>query len=204
MCEDKSLLTFIDFVTHPRKVIYLLLSLIETEDERKATLCFLVVPYKNAFSSVLGRFFLVTLDVVASDIHLKVTYHNNARKPIVLNDKLRTKRHICNDILRNLLATTTVLEEALRELDMVELNVRGDKILLVPNEDFEFVQLDDNPTRLVKIGGELPCMVNNALITCLRDNPKLFCIYPHEMPNIDLTMTCHKLNLDPNARYVSQ
>lgn len=84
-CEDKSLLAFNDFVTHPCDLADLLLSLREGEGERKVPFCFLVVPCKSAFSGNLGKSFLATLDAVASSVHLKVTYHNDDGKPIVFN-----------------------------------------------------------------------------------------------------------------------
>lgn len=123
----------------------------EGKDERKVTIYFLVVLCKSAFSSILERSFLETFDAVVSHIHLKVKYCNNVGKQIVIDDDLRAVRHIHDDILRNLLTTTTVLEEDLGELNMVDLDVRGDEIRLVMNGDIEVTQLDNNPAVLVKV-----------------------------------------------------
>lgn len=62
---------------------------------------------------------------------------------------------------------------------------------LNPDGDFEVGQLDENPSRLVKIGVGIPYRVKNTLIECLRANTYLFYISPHELPDIDLTMVCH-------------
>lgn len=75
---------------------------------------------------------------------------------------------------------------------------------LVSDEDFEVIQLDDNHSRPLRIRVRLLSMVKNTLIKCLRTNITLFAISPHEIPDIGSTMAYPLLNIDPNARYVSQ
>lgn len=78
----------------------------------------------------LGDFFLEKLDAVVSQIHLKMAYGSDIEKPIVLDVDLRTKRHICDVILRNLITTTSVSEEARGGVNVVDLHVRKYEIPL--------------------------------------------------------------------------
>lgn len=118
----------------------------------KVTLCYLVVICKSVLIEILGRFFLETLDVMDSPVHLKVTYRNNVRKLILLEADLKTATHICDAILRNLLAITMVPEEALGGVNMVDIDVHRDEIRKVPYGDFEVIQLDKNPDQSKKYG----------------------------------------------------
>lgn len=80
--------------------------------------------------------------------------------------------------------------------------------------EFKSIQLDDNLARKVKIGVNLPPTVENDLIGCLLANTNLFTnVYglhglfacsPEEMPGIDPSVTCHKLNVNTEAKLVSQ
>lgn len=44
--------------------------------QRIVTLLFLVIHGRSAFKGILGRSFLVKLDVVASIVHLKIAYQD--------------------------------------------------------------------------------------------------------------------------------
>lgn len=52
------------------------MTIYEGDPERKVILNFMIIQCRSAFKGILGRSFLVRLDVVASSVHLKVTYHN--------------------------------------------------------------------------------------------------------------------------------
>lgn len=69
--------------------------------------------------------------------------------------------------------------------------------------EFKFVQLDDNPAMKVKIGVNLPSQVEEDLIECLRANADLFACSLGEMFRIDPSFACHKLNVNPDAKFVS-
>lgn len=55
-------------------------------EKRKRTMNFLffVVPCEIVCNGILGRSFLATLDVVASPVHLKMKYHNDAGHPSIV------------------------------------------------------------------------------------------------------------------------
>jgi hypothetical protein len=50
----------------------------------------------------------------------------------------------------------------------------------IPDGEFKFVQLDDNPARKVMIGANLLPMVENDLIECLQANTDLFVCSPNK------------------------
>lgn len=112
---------------------------------------------------------------MASPIHLKLTYHCDVRKPIVLDANLRTTRCIQNAKLRNLFTTTAVSEEVHGKVIMVDLDLHKGEVSLVREEevsleyecgsfsrthvkalrptldrDYKVIQLAANPTRSVK------------------------------------------------------
>jgi hypothetical protein len=65
-------------------------------------------------------------------------------------------------------------------------------------------QRGDNSARIVKIGANLPPNVEESLIRCLKANTDMFVVSPEEMPRIDPKVACHRLNVNPNMRYVAQ
>ncbi|KAI5425266.1 hypothetical protein KIW84_031170 [Lathyrus oleraceus] len=110
-----------------------------------------------------------------------------------------------------------IFKEASRISGVVDLNLREDgpsvgdelgssagikeKVIISGLDgEFEVVRLDDNPTRSVKIGVDLPAEVKEGLVKCLRANTYLFSISSKEMPNIDLSVSCHQLNIHPGSR----
>lgn len=71
------------------------------------------------------------------------------------------------------------------------------------NDNFEIVQLNDSPTRFIRLRVDIPFIVKKWLIKCLKVNVNLFATSPDEMPNIDLSMACHRLNIDHFICYVA-
>lgn len=71
---------------------------------------------------------MTTLDVMASLVHLKVTYHNNFGKPIVLDIDVKSARRTRNVILENLFTIISMVKEGLRGVNMVNLHMREDEV----------------------------------------------------------------------------
>lgn len=84
---------------------------------------------------------MAMLDEMDSHVHLKIAYDNDVRKPIILDANLRTTRCICDNILINLLTTTTMSEEALEGVNMVYLDVREDEIIQFDMETLKLFKL---------------------------------------------------------------
>jgi hypothetical protein len=51
--------------------------------------------------------------------------------------------------------------------------------------------LDDNPAKVAKTGANIPPAVDENLIG-------------EEIPGIDPGATCHRINIDPNVKYLAQ
>lgn len=55
-----------------------------------------------------------------------------------------------------------------------DLNAPEEEVRPVPNGDFELVQLEEDPVRLVKVGVKIPLEVRAMLIEYFHDNDDLF------------------------------
>lgn len=96
------------------------------------------------------------------------------------------------------LACLILMCEKTKPLKMIKL-VRRKEPRLIPEGEFETVQLKDNPTWLVRNGVEFPLTMKKRLVECLRANAILFVISPGKMSGIYLGITCHQLNIDPSS-----
>lgn len=99
-CEGRSLIGFNYTSTCPYESIDLLVSVREGNNKRIVCACFLVVLCESVYNDILGRSFLEALDVVASTVHLKMKYHNNLGKSLVIAIDLRRAHLIYEAILR--------------------------------------------------------------------------------------------------------
>lgn len=113
--------------------IELSISFEERKDEQPMNVCFLMIPYENVYNDILGRSFLAILNSMASLIYLKVKYHNNACKLVVILADLHEDYLIHEAILKNPLAIALTSERQKNEthqtVSMIDLDVRGDKTL---------------------------------------------------------------------------
>lgn len=55
---------------------------------------FLVVPFKSVYNYVMGIPFATTLDVIASQVHLKLKFHNLHGEKIIVNVDLEGEKRI--------------------------------------------------------------------------------------------------------------
>ncbi|MCI58709.1 hypothetical protein A2U01_0079964, partial [Trifolium medium] len=74
----------------------------------------------------------------------------------------------------------------------------------IPDREFKFILLGEDPNKGVKIGTGLPDLVRKQLKACLRENADLFAWSATEMPGLDPEVTCHQLTIDPTASAVVQ
>ncbi|MCH99221.1 hypothetical protein A2U01_0020232 [Trifolium medium] len=73
-----------------------------------------------------------------------------------------------------------------------------------PDGEFITVQLDNNPTKVVKIGANLPPLIQESLVRCLKANADVFATSPEKMLGIDPEVACHRLNVNPNMKFIAQ
>lgn len=81
---------------------------------------------------------------MASPVYLKISYHNEEGKTIVINANLKKVSCIKDIILKDILASSAMVEEGPGKADMFDLDARKDEVRLVSYEDFEVVQLYNN------------------------------------------------------------
>ncbi|MCI62702.1 hypothetical protein A2U01_0083959, partial [Trifolium medium] len=70
----------------------------------------------------------------------------------------------------------------------------------IPDGEFELVPLGEDPSKSVKIGADLPPLVQKQS----PENSDLFAWSAAEMPGLDPDTACHQLAIDPAARAVVQ
>lgn len=113
--------------------IELSVSFEERKGEQPMNVCFLVIPYENVYNDILERSFLAILNALASLIYLKMKYHNNACKLVVILANLRGDDLIHEAILKNPLAVALTSKrqknETRQTVSMIDLDVREDKTL---------------------------------------------------------------------------
>ncbi|GAU42758.1 hypothetical protein TSUD_77950 [Trifolium subterraneum] len=67
--------------------------------------------------------------------------------------------------------------------------------------NFITVQLHGNLARAVWIEANIPAVVEESLIECLKSNVDLVACSPEKMPDIDPSVACHRLNVNPDIKY---
>ena len=98
--------------------------------------------------------------------------------------------------------TAKNISHAFRELDPREKHMerRSD-----PVEELESIKLEDqHPKRTVQIGSQLPENLWDQLIDFLKEHMDLFARFNEDMPDIDLLVIIHRLNVDPTYKPVIQ
>lgn len=86
------------------------------------------------------------------------------------------------------------------ELDSLQ-GVKAKILSLILDENFEVIQLDENPMRLVCIRDDLPFVVKKWLVECLKAKSDLFTDSPGEMPDIDFSVAYHQFKFEPFSHY---
>lgn len=92
---------------------------------------FLLISCASVPNDILRRSFLATLNAVASSVHLKIKYHNNAGKQVFILADLRGARLIHKVILKIPLTTSltsnTWKNKTRQTISMVNLEVQEDE-----------------------------------------------------------------------------
>lgn len=131
LCEGHRLLAFNDSFTHSCGHVYLPVSLGEGNNKRMANICFFVIPWESVYHSIFGRPFLATIDTMACHIHLKINYHDDSGKPILVKANLLGAHKIQEVELKNPLLVIVITEGRSRETDgalsVIDLNVHKGK-----------------------------------------------------------------------------
>ena len=77
--------------------------------------------------------------------------------------------------------------------------------LVEPSEELEEVVLDDQkPDQTINIGMKMDGGLKESMIKFLKNNSDVFAWTHEDMPGIDPSVICHRLNIDPSIRPVKQ
>lgn len=129
---------------------------------------FVIVSGQSTFRGILRISFLVRLGTIALYFHLKVMYLIKKKRPVLAATNEVEAKRIKEVTQRYLLVSTMTSKAKIRgkmtdprgfDLDDCE-----DEVRPMPDGNFEFVQLKEDPTRSVKIGVDLPLKVRTILI----------------------------------------
>lgn len=116
---------------------------------------------------------------MASLVYLIVAYHSSEGKPFLINVDLMEGRHIKEVVLKYIFTFTMVGEKDCVGVNMFNLDASRQEVSPILNKDFEFVQLDNNPSRSVKIRYGLPSEVKSTMIKCLWENMNILVVSSH-------------------------
>jgi hypothetical protein len=190
-----------------------------------------VIDCHSLYNCIIGRTGLAHLGAACSTAHLKLKYHANdgiiaslsgdieavsrcflqanrtqnsvsqSSKPA--SDKGKTAASILDANLVELDPRFT--KEDLKEQKRDKKDPLNAKLLrLIPDGEFELVPFGIDPSKNFKIGKDLPELVKNQLIACLRENADLFAWSAADMPGIDPSVAYHQLTVDPGVSAVAQ
>lgn len=83
-CKDQSLLAFNDFSIHHCEQFYLHVTLGEQKERKTLDVCFSMILGESVYNGILGHLFLDKLDAVASPVHLKLKYHGEFGRDVMV------------------------------------------------------------------------------------------------------------------------
>lgn len=75
-----------------------------------------MIPGENVHNNILAQSFLEALDIVVSPVYLKIKYHNDYGRPLVVKADLRGAHKIHEAILKNPLLQVIILKKGSRKL----------------------------------------------------------------------------------------
>ena len=85
------------------------------------------------------------------------------------------------------------------------MNIEERRVVSEPIEALEDISLDkDDPEKGTKIGADLEEKIKKDLIRFLRENIDVFAWSHEDMPDIDLSVITHRLNIYPSSKPVRQ
>ena len=85
------------------------------------------------------------------------------------------------------------------------MNIEERRVVLEPTEVLEDIPLDENdPEKSTKIGADWEEKIKKDLIRFLRENIDVFAWSHEDMPDIDLSVITHRLNIYPSSKPVRQ
>uniref|UniRef100_A0A2N9ER72 RNA-directed DNA polymerase n=1 Tax=Fagus sylvatica TaxID=28930 RepID=A0A2N9ER72_FAGSY len=152
---------------------------------------FLVVDCPSAYNVIIGRPTLNKLRAVTSTYHLLVRFPTEHGIGELKGDQATARECYFASLGPEATHQTMKIDE-------------GHK-LVEPTEELEVIALDDDePSKTTSIGTKMDRTIREAMISFLKSNLDVFAWTHDDMPGIDPTTICHKLNVDPSIRPIKQ
>ena len=155
------------------------------------TVDFLIVNCLSTYNAIIGRPSLNRLRAVTSTYHLLLKFPTEHRIGEVRGDQVAVRECYLASLGSEGQNQTMTIEEQ--------------KILVKPSEKLDTIKLEDkHPVRTTRIGASLPPRMKESLIQFLKSNKDVLAWSHEDMPGIDPSIICHKLNVNPSLRPVKQ
>jgi hypothetical protein len=152
---------------------------------------FLVVDCPSAYNVIIGRPTLNKLRAVTSTYHLLVRFPTEHGIGELKGDQGTARECYFASLGPEATHQTMKIDE-------------GHK-LVEPTEELEVIALDDDePSKTTSIGTKMDRTIREAMISFLKSNLDVFAWTHDDMPGIDPSTICHKLNVDPSIRPIKQ
>uniref|UniRef100_A0A2N9HFP5 RNA-directed DNA polymerase n=1 Tax=Fagus sylvatica TaxID=28930 RepID=A0A2N9HFP5_FAGSY len=152
---------------------------------------FLVVDCPSAYNVIIGRPTLNKLRAVTSTYHLLVRFPTEHGIGELKGDQATARECYFASLGPEATHQTMKIDE-------------GHK-LVEPTEELEVIALDDDePSKTTSIGTKMDRAIREAMISFLKSNLDVFAWTHDDMPGIDPSTICHKLNVDPSIRPIKQ
>jgi hypothetical protein len=152
---------------------------------------FLVVDCPSAYNVIIGRPTLNKLRAVTSTYHLLVRFPTEQGIGELKGDQATARECYFTSFGSEATHQTMKIDEGHR--------------LVEPTEELEVVVLDDEkPHKTTSIGTKMDGRLRESMIKFLKSNLDIFAWTHDDMPGIDPSTICHKLNVNPSILPVKQ
>ena len=175
---------------------------------------FLLVDQPSAYNATIGRPTLNAIQVIVSIYHLVMKFpagnlvgevrgdQVEARQCYAMSTKVVEKHKMVNTIFHmedvEALPAPENISHVLGELDLREKEMEKRDGLL---EELKSIKLDhQHPELTIQIGSQLPGSLWDHLVDFLKEHRDVFALSHKDMPDIDLWVTVHRLNVDPTYK----
>jgi hypothetical protein len=151
----------------------------------RASVEFLVVDCPSAYNVIIGRPTLNKLRAVTSTYHLLVRFPTEHGIGELKGDQATARECYFTSLGPETKHQTMKIDEGQR--------------LVEPSEELEKVVLDDKkPDQTTSIGTKVDGGLRESMIKFLKNNSDVFAWTHEDMPGINPSVICHRLNIDPS------
>uniref|UniRef100_A0A2N9J4D3 Uncharacterized protein n=1 Tax=Fagus sylvatica TaxID=28930 RepID=A0A2N9J4D3_FAGSY len=188
---DIPLMGFTGDKVRPSGVVSLMIEAGMYPKQVRTSVEFLVVDCPSAYNVIIGRSTLNKLRVVTSTYHLLVRFPTEHSIRELKGDQATAKECYFASLGLETRHQTMTIDEGQR--------------LVEPTEKLEVVVLDDEkPHKTTSIGTKMDERLRESMIKFLKSNSDVFAWTHDDMPSINPSTICHRLNVDSSIRPIKQ